>query len=209
MAFDETSVVSSRDALIHGLQQQGRDARKWGVVGASYSAIEQLPGLCHLLEDDEDAYTRCDGFILLSTMEWTEDRQKKLSNALRQRVRPVLVGNPDLVAPHTEGLSIEPGWYAHQLADESARNALQASVEPVFFGKPFHNAFDAVTRRFPGFAANRIAMVGDSPHTDILGGAAAGWRTVLIHQHGLCKLHDLENVFEQSGIRPDFVAATT
>jgi len=79
----------------------------------------------------------------------------------------------------------------------------------VFYGKPFGNAFDAVVRRFPNFAPSRIAMVGDSPHTDILGGAAAGWRTVLIQKHGLCKTHDLDKVFLQSGIRPDYVAATT
>ena len=161
------------------------------------------------MEDDEAVYELCDGFILLSALEWTNVRQNKLFNALQQRLRPVLVGNPDLVAPHPEGLSLEPGWYAHKLTDELSVDNNTDFFEPIFFGKPFANAFDAVTRRFPGFQANRIAMVGDSPHTDILGGAAVGWRTVLIQQHGLCKLHDLESVFEQSGIRPDFVAATT
>ena len=207
MMFDETSVVSSRDALIHGMQQAGRDFLSWGVAGTSFAADDQLPGQCHLLEDDDHAYNECDGFVLLSTLDWNPSRQEKLVNALRERARPVLVGNPDLVAPHPEGLSMEPGWYAHQLADELV-NQLKP-VEPVFFGKPFSNAFDAVTRRYPDFESKRIAMVGDSPHTDILGGAAAGWRTVLIQQHGLCKTHDLETVFEQSGIRPDFVATTT
>lgn len=209
MAFDEISVISSRDALIHGLQQQGREALKWGVAATAFAAIDQLPGHCHLLEDNDDAYAQSDGFILLSAMDWTNGRQQKLLNALRQRPRPVLVGNPDLVAPHPEGLSLEPGWYAHLLADELQKEALTSPVEPIFFGKPFTNAFDAVTRRFPDYEPSRIAMVGDSPHTDILGGAAAGWRTVLIQQHGLCKFHDLETVFEQSGIRPDFVAVTT
>lgn len=209
MAFDETSVVSSRDALVHGLQQEGRDALEWGVAGTSFAAIDQLPGRCHLLEDDDEAYDRSEGFILLSALDWTNDRQQRLLTALRHRPRPVLVGNPDLVAPHPERLSLEPGWYAHQLIDELTKNAEQPFIEPVFYGKPFINAFDAVTRRFPEFEPRRIAMVGDSPHTDILGGAAAGWRTVLVQHHGLCKDHDLETVFEQSGIRPDFVTQTT
>ena len=209
MSFDETSVISSRDALIHGLKQHGRDAMKWGVAGTSFAALDQLPGQCFLLEDDDEAYAQCDGFILLSALDWTSHRQNKLVESLRQHARPVLVGNPDLVAPHPDGLSLEPGWFAHLVADEFANEPQAQTIEPVFFGKPFANAFDVVTRRYPGFAPERIAMVGDSPHTDILGGAAVGWRTVLIQQHGLCKSHDLESVFKQSGIRPDFVATTT
>lgn len=202
MAFDEVSLVSSRDALIHGLKHFKPRDLQWGVAATSFAAIDEFPVACQLLEDDDAVYEACDGFILLSAIDWNDSRQERLVKALKQKPRPVFVGNPDIVAPHPEGLSLEPGWYAHALADA-------LPIEPVFFGKPFGNAFDAVIRRFPGFDAKRIAMVGDSPHTDILGGAAAGWRTVLIQNHGLCKAHDLETVFSQSGIRPDFVASTT
>jgi len=202
MKFEPNAVVSSRDALVSGLQQVENRNRIWGIAAPEFAAIEQLPVQCHLLGDDDAQYACCDGFVLLSALEWNDDRQTRLKNALRQKMRPVLVGNPDLVAPHPDGLSLEPGWFAHDLADDLA-------LEPVFYGKPFQNAFDAVVRRFPGFAPDRIAMVGDSPHTDILGGCAAGWRTVLIQKHGLCKEHDLAKVFEQTGIRPNFVATST
>ncbi len=202
MAFKEQDVVSSRDALVYGMQRDGRDNLVWGVAATDFAQIDLLPGHCHLLEDDDDAYRTCDGFVLLSALDWTDARQHRITNAMQENPRPVLVGNPDLVAPHPERLSLEPGWFAHQLADELA-------VSPEFFGKPFGNAFDAVIRRFPGFDPQRIAMVGDSPHTDILGGAAAGWRTVLIQEHGLCKMHELNEVFQQTGICPDFVARTT
>ncbi len=202
MSFDSESLVSSRDALIHGLKNYSPTNLHWGVAATSFAAIDEFPVSCQLLEDDDAVYDACDGFILLSAIDWNDARQDRLVRALKQKPRPVLVGNPDIVAPHPDGLSLEPGWYAHALADV-------LPIEPVFYGKPFANAFDAVIRRFPNFDPKRIAMVGDSPHTDILGGAAAGWRTVLIQTHGLCKYHDLETVFNQSGIRPDFVATTT
>jgi len=202
MDFDRAAVVSSRDALVTGLNEPAYKKLHWGVAGRQAAAIEQLGVSCHLLGDDDAHYDAAEGFILLTTLEWNENRQARLIRALQQRPRPLLVGNPDLVAPHPGGLSLEPGWFAHQLAD-------MLGIEPVFFGKPFANAFNAVLDRFPSFEPRRIAMVGDSPHTDILGGAAAGWRTVLIQQHGLCKTHDLDSVFAQCGIRPDFVAVTT
>ncbi len=202
MHFEPMAVVSSRDALLQALQDDEYVNKRWGVAATSFAAVDTMPGLCHLLEDDDAAYEACDGFILLSALDWSEQRQKRLVQALQKSPRPVLVGNPDLVAPRPEGLSLEPGWYAHRLADE-------LGIEPVFYGKPFNNAFDVVTQRFPNYEPHRIAMVGDSPHTDILGGAGAGWRTVLIHDHGLCKGHDVETVFSNAGIRADFVANTT
>lgn len=202
MEFEPQAVVSSRDALLQALHSDAYVNKRWGVAATSFAAVDTMPAHCHLLEDDDAAYKACDGFILLSALDWTEHRQNRLVKALRESQRPVLVGNPDLVAPRPEGLSLEPGWYAHRLADE-------LGIKPVFYGKPFKNAFDVVLQRFPDYEPQRIAMVGDSPHTDILGGACAGWRTVLVHDHGLCKGHDVEAVFSNAGIRADFVARTT
>jgi len=202
MAFDTDAIVSSRDALMHGLQGPDYVNRHWGVAGTDFAEIDSLGVSCHLLDDSATSFDTAEGFIFLSALDWTDARQGRLLSALKENPRPVLVGNPDLVAPHPTGLSLEPGWYTNAIADE-------IGIEPVFFGKPFGNAFDAVLRRFPGFERQRIAMVGDSPHTDILGGASAGWRTVLVHDHGLCKGHDLEAVFKQTGIRSDFVVRTT
>src|SRR5690606_8371232 len=96
---------------------------------------------------------------------------------LAARPAPVLIGNPDLVAPRESGLSIEPGHFAHDLLD-------RVDCEVRFFGKPYANAFDAAiaaveAERGP-VDRSRVAMVGDTLHTDILGGAGAGLRTVLV-----------------------------
>ena len=52
-------------------------------------------------------------------------------------------------------------------------------------------------------------MVGDTLHTDVLGGAAAGWRTVLVTGLGLVRELDVEAAIRESGIRPDFIVETT
>lgn len=50
-----------------------------------------------------------------------------------------------------------------------------------------------------------MIMIGDTLHTDILGGAAAGIRTALVTQHGVLNGQDATAHIEACGIRPDFV----
>ena len=106
------------------------------------------------------------------------------------------------MAPHPGGLSREPGLYAHDIADSGL-------AVPEFFGKPFDNAFAIIRETLTGIDPQRVAMVGDTLHTDILGGAQAGWRTVLVTDHGLMKGMDVEQAIARSGIRPDFIVPTT
>lgn len=197
-------VVSSRDALARSLASEAHKC--WGFAALEESEIDQLAPNTVLLQDDLSDYARCDGFVLLGTGNWTIGRQTLLRDALASKPRPLLVGNPDLVAPHTGRLSLEPGFYAHALADAGV-------VEPVFFGKPFDNAFAIVREGLvsitPSIEPHRIAMVGDTLHTDILGGAQAGWRTVLVTDHGLFKGLDVEEAIVRTGIRPDFIVPTT
>jgi glycerol 3-phosphatase-2 len=104
-----------------------------------------------------------------------------------------------LVAPREYGLSLEPGFFAHDLLDSGA--------DVRFFGKPYANAFDAaLPPPIPqSDQRSRVAMVGDTLHTDILGGAAAGLRTVLVSDHGVLKGMDVGRLMQQSGIRPDWI----
>ncbi len=205
--LEADEIISSRDALARGLSSYDRGLR-WGAAATPASELEQRASNAVLLSDDEEAYVDVDAFFLLSALDWNPRRQKLLEQALSERWRPVLVGNPDLVAPYEWGLSFEPGYYEHLLGDRFA--ASQADRLPHFYGKPFANAFEIVAERIRrGVAPERIAMVGDSLHTDILGGAVMGWRTVLITGHGLVKNLPVEQWLETTGIRPDFVASTT
>jgi len=201
MQFDESHVVSSRDALAEHLAQRDDDLL-WGVAAFPDSGIEQFEARTVLLGDTPDVYDSVDGFILLGAGLWTRQRQQLLETALKIRARPLLVGNPDLVAPLAGGFSNEPGLFAHAIAD-------QGLAEPVFFGKPFANAFVAVNRTIQGIPPERIAMVGDTLHTDILGGAAMGWKTVLVLNHGILRDLDSDAEIQAAGIRPDYIVSTT
>lgn len=196
-----TRVVSSRDALMRGMSRHAADLN-WGIVATDFAQIDLLSPQAVLLEDDAKAYDDCDAFVFLSSLNWSDNRQQLLKNALLENPRPLLIGNPDLVAPHEARISIEPGYFAHQIQDETG-------VVPEFYGKPFPDAFDIVSERLATVAPKRIAMVGDTLHTDILGGAAAGWKTVLITDFGLLKGRDVNEAIEQSGIVPDYIAPVT
>ncbi|MEO9873393.1 MAG: HAD-IIA family hydrolase [Anderseniella sp.] len=199
--FEADEIISSREVLADGLRRFDNEMR-WGVAAPLRSNIDELPGRCHRLDTDTAGFDYSDGFILLSSQDWTVELQAMLADALAGQPRPVLVGNPDIVAPREGGLSLEPGAYAHQIADT-------LGVEPAFYGKPFGNAFAEVASRFePQVEPRRIAMIGDSFHTDILGGAAAGWRTVLVTDHGLVKDLDVDALMKSTGVVPDFVIAS-
>jgi ribonucleotide monophosphatase NagD (HAD superfamily) len=152
-----------------------------------------------LLDPHDGSFDRVDGFILLSSQAWSPELQTCLEEALSHRPRPLLVGNPDLAAPREVDFSIEPGTYAHAIAE-------RCDVIPQFFGKPFANAFDEAIARFgEGIPRKRIAMVGDTLHTDILGGAAAGLATILVTDNGVLRDLDLQQCFDVSGIVPDYI----
>jgi HAD superfamily hydrolase (TIGR01450 family) len=199
--FAPDEVVSSRDALARAMA--GRQDLRWGFTAVDASAIGELARHSTRLRDDPAEYDAVDGFVLLSTGDWNRARQDLLLASLHARPRPVLVGNPDLVSPREDGLAVEPGLHAHEIAD------LTGCV-PEFYGKPFANVFELVRGRIgPGVRPHRIAMVGDTPHTDILGGAGMGWRTVLVMDHGLLKGFPAGSLDRLSDIRPDFIADTT
>ena len=203
MGFDfaPDEMVSSRDALARGMADR-RDLR-WGFAATVDSEIGTIAPNAIWLRDDPADYAGAQGFVLLSTGAWNADRQALLMAALETDPRPVLVGNPDLVAPREDGFTIEPGKYAHEIADTTG-------IIPEFFGKPFRNAFNLVAERICAeIPPDRIAMVGDTLHTDVLGGAAMGWKTVLVLDHGLLKGVDPARLDEISDIRPHFIADTT
>ena len=54
----------------------------------------------------------------------------------------------------------------------------------------------------------RVLMVGDSLHTDVLGGAAAGVHTALVTSFGLFRTCDVQDLIRRSGIVPYHVVAS-
>jgi HAD superfamily hydrolase (TIGR01450 family) len=162
------------------------------------------PALAHLtramlpLGDDAADYDRVSAIVFLSNDGWSEARQALLEASLARRPRPLLVGNPDIASPEPGRMNAEPGWYAHRIADATA-------VRPLFLGKPFAPVYALATARHPGVPPGRVLCVGDTPHTDILGGRAQGFRTLLV-EDGFMKGRDALALAADCGIWPDFIA---
>lgn len=83
----------------------------------------------------------------------------------------LIATNDDATLPTPEGLW--PGAGAILASIETASGA-KAEV----MGKPHRPMMDAAARRLAG--CRRIAIVGDRPETDLAGGVARGWTTILV-----------------------------
>ena len=197
--FAPEDVITSRATLLAGLN--GQRGLHWGLMATRSTGLRDLEGLrLTYLEEDPQPYTDVDGFLMIGSAAWNDDRQALLEEALLKRPRPVLVGNPDIVAPREQGFSTEPGHFAHRLADRT-------NVAPEFFGKPFTNIFDLAFQRLGPVDKSRVVMVGDSLHTDILGARTAGVASALIADYGFFAGQDLASAIARAGIVPDFVVA--
>jgi glycerol 3-phosphatase-2 len=195
-----SEVVTSRSMAV-AATVEFPSVRNWAAILPPGAGIGDLPVGVVTVHSDPRSFWEAGGYLFLSSKHWTVDLQKRLIKRLEERPAPVLVGNPDLVAPREYGLSLEAGFFAHNLLDRGA--------DVRFFGKPYANAFDAAIAAANSVARpiqrSRVAMVGDTLHTDILGGAAAGLRTVLVSDHGVLKGMDAGELMRQSGIGPDWI----
>lgn len=198
--FAPEEVVASRDVAVARLEDIAPGAT-WAAIAAAGDSFADIPAQVVDAVADPGALDAADGILFLSTARWSAGLQRRLVAALARRPRPLVVANPDIVAPREGGLTLEPGLFAHDLLDARA-------VPVHWFGKPFPEAFaEGIART--GLAPSRLAMVGDTLHTDVLGGAAAGCRTVLVADHGLFAGRDARAFIAASGIVPDFIVPTT
>jgi len=196
--FAPENIVTSREVLLDALRHRPKKRR--AIMAEQKFGIEEMTHLAPVfLGDDPADYDQAEEFLLIGSGDWDEARQRLLEQSLERAPRPVLVGNPDIVAPLENRLSREPGHFAHRLQDTTG-------VTPEFFGKPFGNIYEMALGRLPKTVDRaRIVMVGDTLHTDILGGRAAGLATALISGYGALAAIDHDQAIAVSGIVPDYV----
>jgi glycerol 3-phosphatase-2 len=196
--FSVQEIVSSRKVLIDMLSKRQLTGL-WGCIVPDGGLFDDLPINTAAFDPAREDFS---GVIFLKGAGWSHEKNNGLISWFKGHSVPFLIGNPDLVAPRGDWFSLEPGTYAHDVAD-----ATTISLE--FFGKPFGNAFDAVAASLASeIPRDRILMVGDTLHTDILGGAAAGFKTCLVTGHGVLRDLDHHACIEESGIVPDFILPT-
>lgn len=200
---DALDILTSRDATRVGLAAHhgAHPDWLWGVSPMGGRNLDDLPGQFVEL-DDGAAWDRVDGFLLVTTLHWTADQTASLETALRRRARPVWVANPDVTAPFIDHCSLEPGHVARGVAH-------LPGVDVSWFGKPHGNvydlALDRLRERLPDLQQERVLMVGDSPHTDILGARRYGLSSCLTVDFGLLRGQPLRDRLAQCGIWPDYV----
>ena len=190
--FAGEEIITSRDAALENVTPG-----LWGVITAEADNLNDLKAEYIRLADTKPDFDKVDGFLFLSTSCWNPKKQLVLRDSISKNERPVIIANADLVAPRENGFTLEPGFYGHELMD-------LGSSKVQFFGKPYPAVYKLLTKSLSGTPEDKIAMFGDSLHTDILGAAALGWKTVLVTKDGLFSGFDTKSYCEESGIFPNW-----
>ena len=211
LPIERDDVLSSRDALVAQLAGSPEAFLATDeVIGCFGRVIEPLAGKNIMIYGrDDDFWTRADAFVFLGAIEWGDSDQAAFEAAMMARPRPVHIANPDVTAPQAnDQFSAEPGYWTARLMQQAAIRAIEIDVR--WYGKPYQPAFDLALARMARLLdqplnRKRIAMVGDSLHTDILGGNAAGMTSVLVTDHGLFRSRAALPYYTACDICPDWV----
>ena len=168
---------------------------------AQYILRAQLQAV-HIGEIDMDDLEDISAFLFLDDegFDWNFDINATV-NLLRRKNMPVIVANSDKIYPVSKkDVAIATGGIAQLVESILNRNFIH-------FGKPdvqmFLYAFDQI-QQFGAFSKKDILMVGDTLHTDILGGNKFGIQTALVLS-GNTRAEQAEVIINATGILPDYV----
>jgi HAD superfamily hydrolase (TIGR01450 family) len=133
--------------------------------------------------------------------DWNFDINKTV-NLIRKKNMPIIVANSDKLYPvNRNEVSIATGGIA-KLVESIINKSF------IHFGKPdtqmFNYAFEDLNKNGRQFRKEEILMVGDTLHTDILGGNKFGVKTALVLS-GNTTAKDADLAIRSSGIIPDFI----
>ena len=86
------------------------DGGIWAAAAAEEDDFSDAPAGARIahLADDPDLLRNAGGFLLLSSVCWSETDTAALIDALLENPRPLIVANPDLVAPERKGCPWSP-----------------------------------------------------------------------------------------------------
>jgi HAD superfamily hydrolase (TIGR01450 family) len=136
--------------------------------------------------------------------DWNYDINKTV-NLIRKKNIPIIVANSDNLYPVAKNdVSIATGGIAKLV--ESIINK-----RFIHFGKPdtqmFNFAFEDINHPERIYGKEDILMVGDTLHTDILGGNKFGIKTALVLS-GNTSASEAEMNIRSSGIIPDYICSS-
>ena len=204
----ETHEIVTSGMMAKQYLQQKILEGKIGYLGTENSAEYILQsGLEHIPVKDIklDAIDDIAAFVFLDDegFDWNEDINKTV-NLLRRKNLPVIVANSDKLYPVSKNdVAVATGGIA-----KLVENMLNKKF--IHFGKPdsqmFMFAYDELSL-YGSFSKNEILMVGDTLHTDILGGNKFGLKTTLVLS-GNTSAENASMQIDATGIIPDFVCSS-
>ena len=204
-----TDIITSGDAFKHLLETQDFLSQIAGSTSAPFLLIGR--GNDRLLASVLNRQTRSPDKVACAYVGALQDenggRYETLEAflpaaraALAKKV-PLICSNPDFFAFEGDKKYVTPGCLAQWYEQNGGR--------VVWIGKPYPYLYEYALAR-TGSVPQTSAMVGDTVRTDILGGAQAGMRTVLITGTGvsadaLKNGETLESLAQKEGATPDFL----
>jgi HAD superfamily hydrolase (TIGR01450 family) len=165
---DVADVLTSATVTAEVLQERGFSGKTAIVVGGD-GIRKALGDVCISIKDDP-AVSAADLVVVGWDPEFTYDAMRRASIAVG-RGATLIATNNDASFPAADELW--PGAGAILASIETA-----SGVTAEVMGKPFPPMMEVAARRLEG--ATNIAMIGDRPDTDLAGGAARGWTTILV-----------------------------
>lgn len=198
--FQGKEVLTSLDITDAFLETISNPERYGVIAPLEHPSNKRLEGMVRLNGCNGDIPEQVDTLLFLTGAGWTAKMQESLVKSGRGRQFRLLAGNPDIGAPNGERIVATPGYFLADFVERTGQTA-----KPMLFGKPdssiFMKAFQSTTKVVP----SKVLMVGDTLYTDILGGNAMGFKTLLL-QCGVYKGQDISEEISKAGIIPDFIA---
>ena len=201
--FANEEVVTSLDVTESWLPTI-EDPSCWGVIAPQpHPTGKLLEGTTSLNDCNGVIPDHIDSILFMVGSGWTQEMQGNLEASAKGRQFNLAVGNPDMGAPnYINGkihINATPGYFMDRMVEATGQKAT-----PQLFGKPGKAIFQTVAERHGVTDPSRVLMVGDTLYTDILGGNAMGFKTLLL-ECGIYMGTDVDQAIADSGITPDFI----
>ena len=198
--FTSSEVLTSLDITEQFLKTI-TEPERFGVIAAlDHPSNDLMKGMIRLNELNGEIPEQVDTLLFLTGAGWTEKMQIHLVQSGSGRQFELYIGNPDVGAPNGEHIAATPGYFLSDFVEKTQQNN-----PPTLYGKPDLSIFTKAFNRAGVTDPSKVLMVGDTLYTDILGGNAMGFKTLLL-QCGIYLGRDIEEQIEKSGITPDFIA---
>ena len=200
--FDFTSneVLTSLDITEQYLSSLESSGNIGVIAPLDHPSNHLLEGMVRLNGCNGEIPDGVDTLLFLTGAGWTAKMQKNMVNSANGRQFDLIVGNPDIGAPHGDHVTATPGYFLADLVEQTIQKA-----KPTLFGKPDRSIFSMAIEQHQITDPSKVLMVGDTLYTDILGGNAMGFKTLLLQ----CGVYQNENILEvisRTGISPHYIA---